>query len=641
MGTGAPVSGLHRRAWLGQGAAWVAAHAGRGPLGVAGWAGVAAAAGLSACRGPGGLPAPTLDSLPPGRWWGTSPERGHRLRPVGTAAASTPSPGGLPTRRCAVAILGGGVAGLAAARALRMAGVDDLQLFELEDEAGGNARGHQLQGLACPLGAHYLPVPQAPAHEVVDWLHELGLLRQHLGRTVADERHLCHSPQERLWLHGPWVEGLLPPADAGSARAQQYTRLAREVAAARRIGFALPSQRAPWTADHARLDAQTFAQWLDERGLTDPALRWYLDYSCRDDYGAGTATVSAWAGLHYFASRHGFHAPGSAADAAAEGGPEPVFTWPEGNAWLTRRLAAPLGDRLHSACVVQQVQVQRHGVAITVWDQRQQRWQHWQAQRAVVALPLHVARRVIVNPPDALQQAAAQLPQAPWLVANLHLHTPLLDKPGAPPAWDNVLLPEHLRGQVLPPADAAVPADGASAPTAQASTLGSPSPSPSASADTRAGAGASPGLAAGGHGAPLGYVDAMHQSTRPHAGPTVLTAYWALGDGDEASRRARRLALAQDDWRPWALTVLQDLARAHPDLLGQVSELTLTRYGHAMAIPAPGVRGSAALQALGRPDLAPRLHFAHADLAGYSVLEEAFTRGHAAGVAAVRALAGR
>ena len=58
---------------------------------------------------------------------------------------------------------------------------------------------------ACPLGAHYLPLPTPEAREVSDWLHEIGLLRQVLGRTVADERHLCHSPQERLFIGGAWA----------------------------------------------------------------------------------------------------------------------------------------------------------------------------------------------------------------------------------------------------------------------------------------------------------------------------------------------------------------------------------------------------------------------------------------------------
>ena len=61
------------------------------------------------------------------------------------------------------------------------------------------------------------------------------------------------------------------------------------------------------------------------------------------------------------------------------------------------------------------------------------------------------------------------------------------------------------------------------------------------------------------------------------------------------------------------------------------------RYGHAMAIPAPGLRGSEALRALAQSN-APRLHFAHSDLAAYSIFEEAFTFGHAAGSEAARRL---
>jgi len=49
------------------------------------------------------------------------------------------------------------------------------------------------------------------------------------------------------------------------------------------------------------------------------------------------------------------------------------------------------------------------------------------------------------------------------------------------------------------------------------------------------------------------------------------------------------------------------------------------RYGHAMSIPLPGVRGSAALRALAEPQA--RVQFGHADLSGYSVFEEAMYRG--------------
>jgi monoamine oxidase len=491
----------------------------------------------------------------PGGWVGASHERGHRLR----------EPAGAPTpavqRRAHVLVVGAGIAGLSAARTLMAAGIDDVHVLDLEDGPGGNSRGHTMAGMACPLGAHYLPTPGPHAHEVAGWLAELGLLRTEAGRTVYDERHLCHSPQERLFIDGGWVDGLLPPAAEGSATSNQYRRFAAAVDAMRHaLPFAMPTLRAAWTAGHAALDAQPFSQWLATQGIHDERLRWYLDYCCRDDYGAGLETVSAWAGLHYFASRHGFHAPGDTAEER-----DGVLTWPEGNAWLMQRLAAPLGaERFHGARVATRVDAGRFDVSIDVLHAPTQRSERWTARHVVLALPLFIAARVFEAPPAALVEAARALRYAPWLVANLHLEEPLLDRAGAAPSWDNVLYGSQA----------------------------------------------------------LGYVDAMHQSTRPYAGPTVLTAYWALPE-------AQRGALLQAPWQAWAQRVVADLAPAHPDLPRKISRVDLMRYGHAMSIPVPGVRGSAALRALA--ELPGRVHIAHSDLSGYSVFEEAFTWGALAG----------
>jgi len=127
----------------------------------------------------------------------------------------------------------------------------------------------------------------------------------------------------------------------------------------------------------------------------------------------------------------------------------------------------------------------------------------------------------------------------------------------------------------------------------------------------------------------------MHQSTRAVAGPTVLTAYVALGTGGDAARVEQRRRLLADDWRTWAEAVIADLAPAHPDLRAKLRRADLMRYGHAMSIPVPGLRSSAALRALAVPQR--RIQFAHSDLSAYSVFEEAFTHGMRAGrVAAVQ-----
>jgi len=489
-----------------------------------------------------------------GGWLGASFARGHRLRSGAAPAADV-------QRRAGVLIVGAGIAGLSAARGFALAGIDDVQLLELEDDAGGNSRGHVLAGQRCPLGAHYLPVPGTAAHEVADWLHEIGLLRQRLGRSVADERYLCHSPQERLFFDGAWREGFLPPAAPGSTTLTQYRRFAAAVVAAQTLGFSVPTTASAWTPALAALDAQSFAAWLARAGLDDRRLLWYLDYCCRDDYGAGLASVSAWAGLHYFASRHGFHAPG---DETAER--EPVFTWPEGNAWLAARLAAPFKDRLHTGRTVLRVSEGRHEVSVLAWDEAAARAEQWTAARVVLALPLFVAARVLERPPAALREAAASQRHAPWLVGNLHLKAAPLPRPGLPLAWDNV---EYGSG-----------------------SSGS-----------------------------LGYVDAGHQRLNPAPGPVVLTSYHALPV-------ARRGALLADSWATWAGRIVGDLSLLHPDLRSKVERIDLMRYGHAMAIPAPGQRGSAALAALRA--MRGRVRFAHADLAAYSVFEEAFSAGLAA-----------
>lgn len=67
----------------------------------------------------------------------------------------------------------------------------------------------------------------------------------------------------------------------------------------------------------------------------------------------------------------------------------------------------------------------------------------------------------------------------------------------------------------------------------------------------------------------------------------------------------------------------------------KATRLDVMRYGHAMSAPVPGIRSSAALLALQQKMAAPwqRLQFAHSDLAGYSVFEEAFGQGNRCGAA--------
>ena len=556
-------------------------------------AGVGAAWAVTGCH------APDPYAHIGGGFSGVQPERGHQMRDLLQSGKTWPSPA--KTFKTRVLIAGGGVAGLAAARALRLRGMDDFALLELEDSAGGNSRGGEVGGIACPLGAHYLPLPGDDAPEVQDLLEELGLRTRVSGRWQYDERHLCHSPQERLFFNGAWQDGLLPLHGVGPETLAQYQKFATLVAQDQSAAhWSMPIQNRPLAPVQHALAAITFDKYLGQQGLNDPHLRWYLDYCCRDDYGAGIATVSAWAGIHYFASRHGFHAPG------AEGVErEGLLTWPEGNAWLTRRMAAPLGERLKTGRVVLRITSAKHGVEVDAFNTATQSMERWQAEQVVVALPVFVAARVVQSPPDFLRQAVAQVVYAPWLVANIHLDGPLHDRPGAAPSWDNVLYGGKEHG-------------------AEVSHAGWPTGSIG-----------------------LGYVDATHQNLQGQPGATVLTHYRALGDVAGGPGAGRKLLLNQP-WTAWRDTILAELSTAHPDLAAKALRMDITRYGHAMAIPVPQVNGQIGLKPPSNNNMSlskqkhgsgrypsrsvlawERLRFAHSDWAGYSVFEEAFTAGHA------------
>jgi monoamine oxidase len=490
------------------------------------------------------------DSRPPvsGGFAGATPERGHLLRDRRTLAQP------VHAGEVNVLIAGAGIAGLAAARALRQRGIEDFALLELEDAAGGNSRAGEVGGIACPLGAHYLPVPGDDAREVQDLLEEIGVRQRVAGRWTYDGRHLCHAPQERLFIEGQWQEGLLPVQGVGASTLAQYREFAQAVAAqsaAARFSIPAPQEAPP---AHRALDALTFARWLEREGFTDTHLRWYLAYCCRDDYGAGLDAVSAWAGIHYFASRHGFQPPG--AETAERDG---VLTWPEGNGWLVRHLAAPLRERMRTGRVVLRIAQQKHGVEVDAFNVATRGVERWRARQCIVALPLFIAQRVLEQPPRALAERAARMRHAPWAVVNLRLAEPPSDRGGAPPAWDNVVY--------------------------------------------------------GGNA--LGYVDARHQSLDPRPGPTVLSCYLAPGEGARAELLAR-------DWTFFRDQAVAQLAAPHPDLAAKITRVEVARYGHAMSIPVPG------LLSLPRAAHArtARLAFAHADWAGYSIFEEAFTLGH-------------
>jgi hypothetical protein len=117
----------------------------------------------------------------------------------------------------------------------------------------------------------------------------------------------------------------------------------------------------------------------------------------------------------------------------------------------------------------------------------------------------------------------------------------------------------------------------------------------------------------------LGYVTATHQKGIDY-GPTILTYYYPM-----CADPSGRTTLFNYDWKQLADVCLTDLARAHPDIYELTTRLDVMRWGHAMISPRPNFIWSGIREKATKPFR--NIHFAHTDLSGVALFEEAFYHG--------------
>jgi hypothetical protein len=120
----------------------------------------------------------------------------------------------------------------------------------------------------------------------------------------------------------------------------------------------------------------------------------------------------------------------------------------------------------------------------------------------------------------------------------------------------------------------------------------------------------------------LGFVVATHMTLRSRIERSVWTWYTALTKGTPQENRVALLNARWEDWRDY---ILDDLSRAYPHIPQCVSRVDVMRIGHAMARPTPGSVFSDSRARLTKPH--GRVLFAHSDVSGFSVFEEAQYRG--------------
>jgi hypothetical protein len=337
------------------------------------------AAGASLLLPGAAFPAADEDSFQLGEWTGDSFAPMHAIR---DGKWNRPPP--TPERRVEVAVVGGGIAGLAVASILDDV---DLVLLEREAELGGNAKSGNWRGVDYALGSAYF----------VDISGPFGKFYERLGivpRPVPEpaDRVLTGAPHSLDALEGPLRKPFAKLREhlAAVAASPDFPRIP--------IGDA--------TAAALALDRISFLDYLKQQHV-EPSLFGLIDAYCYSSLGAGAAEVSAYAGVNFYSEIAGR-----------------IYAFPGGNAVLARtmvdRISRAGAGRLVTGAAVFAVEPSEDGLARVGWfDAARPGEPRCVAARwVVVAAPFFFAGRILRGIDPKVATAMTGLSQGSYLVAN-------------------------------------------------------------------------------------------------------------------------------------------------------------------------------------------------------------------------------
>ncbi len=268
-----------------------------------------------------------------------------------------------------VVVIGGGLSGLSAARAIAAQG-REVVVLEARDRVGGRLLNAVLTaGIEVDVGGQWVGHDHDRVRRLAGELG-IGIFPQHgKGRNVLDlggRRRLYRGTIPRLGPRVLW--------DIFLAR-RRLNRLARGVSA-----------EAPWAAERAaELDRQTVAEWC-ERNVGSESARRLIALAGRTVWGAGPEELSMLHVLFYVSSAGSFDAlidtEGGAQQDRLDGGAQLLATG----------LAESLGDRVRLGAPVRRITQGNDVVTVEADGVRVD------AGRVLVALPPALTGRIALDP---------------------------------------------------------------------------------------------------------------------------------------------------------------------------------------------------------------------------------------------------
>lgn len=121
----------------------------------------------------------------------------------------------------------------------------------------------------------------------------------------------------------------------------------------------------------------------------------------------------------------------------------------------------------------------------------------------------------------------------------------------------------------------------------------------------------------------LGYIYDQHQTVQQLQSKKVITYYYSFSSSD--IRKSRREVYSKKT-EHWKQLVFDDLKLAHPNIESVTEEISIHLLGHGMISPVVDFMFSEAKRKAAQ-NIDNKIFFAHSDLSGISIFEEAFHQG--------------